>query len=599
MTRPGVPSRFLSAVPSLLSSRVRMHLLRHAFAPFASVVALASGARAATTAIGVESVTCLTASPALYERVDFVVTLTGEWQDPYRSAEVRLDLELTAPSGRTLVVPAYFERGASGATSVWHTRFAPRETGTYRGRYAFVNQGARRESEPVTFVVAPSNAKGFLHLASPWTFRFDNGEPYRGIGENLCWESRSFDDSHHFKSLHENQRYNYEYLLGTLRASGGTFFRTWMCQWNLPLEWKQVTDTVRYTDDPGHFNASAMQRLDQLVELAATTDTYFMLALDPHGSLLGDGWAANPYNKKNGGPAATAAEFFTQPAARAQYQDRLRYLVARWGYSPHLAIWEFFNEMDNAMYGQKPSRIPDEVVTAWHAEMSAYLKAVDPYDRTVTTSISHRDVAGLTAIPTIDFHQRHIYKNTDAIPATIRRNLRETGKPYVIGEFGYEWDWTKNFNDFADLMDRDFKDGLWLGLFSPTPILPMSWWWEFFDARKITPYFARVRALHEQMVAAGHGEYVEVEAAWQGAILRQVLAVRCGQTTFVLLANREASAATGRLNLPAASRGQSVRVYDPETDQARALPDLPAGATALDAISVPANGNTILILTGT
>ena len=575
-----------------------MQLLRHVFAPVASVVALASGARAATpVTTGVESVTRLTAAPALYERVDFVVTLTGEWQDPYRSADVRLDLELTAPSGRTLVVPAFFERGPSGATSVWLTRFAPRETGAYRGRYVLTNRGARRESAPLDFTVAPSAAKGFLHLASPWTFRFDNGAPFRGLGENLCWESRSFDDSHHFKSLHENQRYNYEYLVGTLAASGGNFFRTWMCQWNLPLEWKQVTDTVRYTDDPGHFNASAMRRLDQLVELAAATDTYFMLALDPHGSLLGDGWAANPYNQKNGGPAATAAEFFSQPAARAQYQDRLRYLVARWGYSPHLAIWEFFNEMDNAMYGQKPARIPDEVVTAWHTEMSAYLKALDPYDRTITTSISHRDVAGLTAIPTIDFHQRHIYKDTDAIPATIRRNVRETGKPYVIGEFGYEWDWTKNFNDFAGLMDRDFKDGLWLGLFSPTPILPMSWWWEFFDSRKITPYFARVHAMHEQMVAAGRGEYTEVEAAWSGTLLRHVLAVRCGSTTFVLLANREAATAAGRLTLPAAARAQSVRAYDPETNQTRPLPEMPAGATGLDALSVPAHGNTILVIT--
>ena len=573
-----------------------MPFLRLVLPSFAGVVALASAARAAVAATGIESVTRLTAAPALYERVDFVITLTGQWEDPYRSAEAQLDLELVAPSGRAVKVPSYFERGGSGATSVWRTRFAPRETGIYRGRYVFVNQGRRTESAPFDFTVAPSASRGFLHPANAWTFRFDNGAPFRGIGENLCWESRSFDDSRHFKSLHENQRYNYEYLVGTLAANGGTFFRTWMCQWNLPLEWKKVGDTVRYTDDPGHFNASAIRRLDQLVELAATTDTYFMLALDPHGSLLGSGWADNPYNRKNGGPAATPAEFFTHPAARAQYQDRLRYLVARWGYSPHLAIWEFFNEMDNAMYGQKPARIPDEVVTAWHTEMSAYLRELDPYGRIITTSISHRDVAGLTAIPTIDFHQRHIYKRTDAIPDTIRRSVRETGKPYVIGEFGYEWDWTKNFDDFAGSMDDDFKNGLWLGLFSPTPILPMSWWWEFFDARKITPYFARVRALHERMVTAGGGEYTEVEIAWSGTLLRHALAVRCGKTLFVLLANREAAVSSGRLTLPPGG-ARTVQAYDPATDQTRDLPALTAASTVLDGLLVPANGNMILIIT--
>ena len=355
-----------------------MPFLRLVLPSFAGVVALASAARAAVAATGIESVTRLTAAPALYERVDFVITLTGQWEDPYRSAEAQLDLELVAPSGRAVKVPSYFERGASGATSVWHTRFAPARNRHLPRPLRFPEPRSRTESAPFDFTVAPSAAKGFLHLANAWTFRFDNGAPFRGIGENLCWESRSFDDSHHFKSLHENQRYNYEYLVGMLAANGGTFFRTWMCQWNLPLEWKQVTDTVRYTDDPGHFNASAIQRLDQLVELAAMTDTYFMLALDPHGSLLGSGWAANPYNRQERRACGHAGGILHPPAARAQYQDRLRYLVARWGYSPHLAIWEFFNEMDNAMYGQKPARIPDEVVTAWHTEMSAYLRALDP-----------------------------------------------------------------------------------------------------------------------------------------------------------------------------------------------------------------------------
>jgi hypothetical protein len=574
-----------------------MQLLRHVFAPFASVVALATGVRTSASTGVIESVTRLTAAPARYERVDFVVTLTGRWQDPHRSAEARLDLELVAPSGAKLVVPAFFERGDSGATSVWLTRFAPREAGTYRGRYVFVNQDTRHESAEVAFEVAPSQGKGFLHMAGPWAFRFDNGTPFRGIGENLCWESRSADDSRHFRDLHENARYNYEYLLGTLRASGGTFFRTWMCQWNLPLEWKRVADTTRYVDDPGHFNASAAQRLDELVELAAASDTYFMLALDPHGSFMGDGWAANSYNRRNGGPAATPAEFFSSPAARAQYRDRLRYLVARWGYSPHLAIWEFFNEVDNAMHARGAERIPDALVAAWHGEMSAYLQELDPYDRPITTSVSHRDVAGLAALPGLDFNQRHIYKNTDSIPAAIRRGLRDTGKPYVIGEFSYEWDWSKNFNEFAGHMDRDFKDGLWLGLFSPTPILPMSWWWEFFDVRQVPAYFARVRALHEQMLAAGGGEYTEVGATWQGAALRHVLAVRCGQATFVLLGNREEAPAAGRLILPATGRGQSVRLYDPETNLTLTLPELAAGATVIDAITVPATGNMILIVT--
>jgi len=421
----------------------------------AAVLALFLAASCATAVKAqVESVTRLTAHPSRFGRLDFVVMLKAEWQDPYHADDIRLDLELTAPSGRSLVVPCFYERGESGASSEWLARYAPGEVGRYRGQVVLMVRGVRQAGVPVAFSVAASGARGFLHAAGPWMFRFDNGEPFRGIGENLCWEARSSDDSKFFKALNEDPRFNYEYLLGRLSAGGGNFFRTWMCPWNLPLEWRHVVDTNRYTDDTARFNASAIRRMDELVDLAGSTDTYFMLTIDPHGAFLGRGWDLNSYNTANGGPVATPAEFFTDPVAKARYKDKLRYLVARWGWSPHLAVWEFFNEIDNAMYGQKPARIPDGVITRWHAEMSAYLKAVDPYGRLVTTSVSHRDVAGMNEIPTMDFSQKHIYRNTASIPATIRQYVLAEGKPYVIGEFAREWDWSQDFNAIAADMDH-------------------------------------------------------------------------------------------------------------------------------------------------
>jgi len=57
----------------------------------------------------------------------------------------------------------------------------------------------------------------------------------------------------------------------------------------------------------------------------------------------------------------------------------------------------------------------------------------------------------------MDLNQKHIYNNTSAIPGTIRDYTQKHNKPYVIGEAGYEWDWSKNFNDFAEDIDDDFK----------------------------------------------------------------------------------------------------------------------------------------------
>lgn len=551
---------------------------------------------AATSLAQIESVTRITAAPARYERVDYVVMLVATWADPYVSSDVRLDLELTAPSGRTLRVPAYYERGSSGEPSVWRATYAPGELGRYTGRFVLTQRDQQESSDSVAFDVAPSSSKGFLRPGNRWTFRFDDGTPFRGIGENLGWEARAWDDSRHFKSLHENPRYNYEYLIGRLASGGGNFFRTWMCPWNLPLEWRHVDNTRRYTDDAGHFNASAVRRMDELLTIAEAADVYFMLTLDVHGGLMGESWRRSNYHQRQGGPVTDPAEFFSSPAARAQYRDRLRYLVARWGWSPRLAVWELFNEVDNAMYARKPARIPDDIVTAWHAEMSAYLKELDPSGRLVSTSISHRELAGLDDVRTLDFNQRHIYKHTDTIPDVLRQVSEAHGKPCVIGEFAYEWDWTKDFNEIGGLMDRDFKQGLWFGLFSPTPILPLSWWWEFFDQRGLPPYFARVRAIHQQMLAAGHGEFVDTAVRWEGAPLRHTLAVRCGTTTFVLLASTTTEPSTGRVTLPdLAARTITAKWHDPETETTRELPVTADGT--FDALTVPAQGSLLLVVT--
>jgi Domain of unknown function (DUF5060) len=486
-----------------------------------------------------------------YARIAFEGAADGTWQDPYDSDQVRADLHLTTPSGHALVLPCYWDAGA------WRARFTPIEAGRYTATLV-VASGANAPASPaVTVEVQAAPGHGFLHPADAWSFRFDDGTRFRGIGENIGWESRAHDDSRYFSKINESPVFTYDYLLVRLRDNRGNFFRTWMCPWNLPLEWHHPVNTTRYRDDPGRFNASAAERLDHLCDVAASTDTYFMLTLVPHVDLMGDAWAASPYNRANGGPAATPGEFFTNPAARHRFRDFLRHMVARWGWSTHVGAWEFFNEVDNAMYGQSPVRIPDAPVAAWHAEMAAYLKSIDPYGHLVTTSISHREVEGMNAAPGLDFTQRHIYRNTLGIPDAIRAAEARFGKPAVIGEYAYEWDWSKDFSLFEGQMERDFRRGLWLGLFSPTPILPMSWWWEFFDPREAVHWMRQVRALSDEMLAGG--PLREVTLPWDEGPFIAVTAIVSGKTTYVLLSNESGVRTCGRLGgLPPGARPRLI-----------------------------------------
>ena len=477
----------------------------------------------------IKSVTLQTSQPYQYKRVDVDIEVIAKWINPYLQEDVALDMLIKTPSGKELLLPCFYESGQSNKSSIWKARFAPQEVGNYEYKFVLSKAGKTKStSKPQTFNSKTSGESGFLHVKSDWVLQFDNGKPFRGVAENICWESRDNDDSKFFRELHEMADvYNYDCMLTDFAQNGGNFYRTWMCSWNLPIDYKGPFNNSRYTVSDEFYNPSAVERLDHLIELSESLDLYVMLTLGQGG-----------YMERDGGVATSTEDFFKGRASRDRYKNRLRYIVARWGYSPSIAMWEFFNEVDNVQFRNRNNPIDPKLISDWHDEMSTYIKQIDPYNHIVTTSISHRDIEGLNSIKEIDINQKHIYNNTNIIPSEIWKYTKEFQKPYIIGEFGYEWDWSKNFDDFSDGMDLDFKRGLWYGMFSPTPVLPMSWWWEYFDTRLMTPYFRGVREINDKMLASGNGSFesLKIEAGNSHAF-----SVKCGDDIYVYVYNTENS----------------------------------------------------------
>ncbi|WP_129714905.1 DUF5060 domain-containing protein [Pedobacter sp. SYP-B3415] len=493
----------------------------------------------------------VTANAVQYELAEWQVDLQAAFQNPFLQEEITLDMLITSPAGKTLVLPCFFDSGAPEA-SVWRARFLPQEKGKYRCSFRLRTPKGTHESEAMVFVVKRGSGKGILHANNQWTFRYDNGEHYRGLGENLCWESRDNDDSKFFKALHENKKYNYEYMLPSLAKHSGDYFRTWICSWNLPIDWKSGFNNSRYTPSDAYFNPSAVRKLDRLVRLSDSLKLHMMLTL-----------GAGTHTNKHGRYEVDMHRFFTDEQAKAQYRNRLRFIVARWGYSPSIGAWEFFNEIDNIQFRDQNNPIPAADIVRWHDEMSAYLATIDPYEHLITTSISHRDLDGLNNLKYIDFNQKHIYRNNRALPTTIVDYGKRFSKPYVIGEYGFEYDWQKNFDLFAAEMDSDFKRGLWYGLFSPTPVLPLSWWWEYFDNRGTDAYLAHVRPVLDAMMKAGRGGFATVEFRNTQPGL-EVFAVKCGKKTFVYVYNPGKEVLETKVRFPGSGPVRSAWVYDCE-----------------------------------
>lgn len=542
-----------------------------------------------------------------FSRVDVEIDVSADYFDPFDPQEVRLDAIIDLPGGKSVILPCFYDTGEPAAAR-WGARFTPSRTGGHTLRIRAACGGREEISAALTVQVQPSFATGFLHLRSDsdWTLVDSGGQPFRGVGINYAWEARRRRDR-------DAASASYESMFTALRERGANIVRTWMCPWNLPLEWNTVAGR-EYRPDDRTYNRSAIERLDALFDTAARHGIYIVLVLDYHGALKteidtwggNNYWSAHPYNRANGGPCETPRDFFTHPGARRLYRNRLRYLVARWGHSPHLAAWELWNEVDHVM---DESRIPPEAIVAWHREMAAHLQQIDPYDHLVTTSVSHRPISGLFEVDGIDLAQAHVYGPSRRIPEAIASLRRSVGKPAMVGEFAR--DWRAPGRETGGDTERELHLGLWRGLFNPTPILPMSWWWDYLERRGALEHLRHVATFQQRVLEAG-SDPVRLEI--DGGDDLEVAALRAGGEVFAWIRNRSDRILEGRaIDLPVDLAGPyDVGITDAWTgkhlrssrieahDSALQLAIAPLGVgESLAVIVTPANAFTLVVLPDT
>ena len=100
---------------------------------------------------------------------------------------------------------------------------------------------------------------------------------------------------------------------------------------------------------------------------------------------------------------------------------------------------------------------PDDVV-AWHREMGAYLKKIDPYQHLVTSSFSGSAYPELWTIPEIDFSQSHHSNNPDfSCSVSVKAMGIAQGACRYIGLRQQEYSWKQVKTDgLPDLVSGAF-----------------------------------------------------------------------------------------------------------------------------------------------
>ena len=299
-----------------------------------------------------------------------------------------------------------------------------------------------------------------INKQNPRYMAFDDGSFYFPIGLNLGWSNQP----------NLGVLKDYERWLDRLSQNGGNIGRVWMSAWAFGIEWNDTG----LGDYAGRMKQAWL--LDQVFKLAEQRGVYIMLTLLNHGAFstsVNPEWNDNPYNTANGGPLKEPRLFVRNKQARELFKRRVRYIAARWGYSPNLLAWEWWNEVSW-------TPIDNSSLKPWVAEMTAYIQQYDPNHHLV--SLSYAGAGGATALwkmPELSFVQLHDYSGNDPAKLLPLQNqvmsLKYPDKPFLLAEDGLSGDGA------SALPSRDviqFHNGLWAAPFSGMSSTAMYWWWD-------------------------------------------------------------------------------------------------------------------------
>lgn len=96
-------------------------------------------------------------SVGMYEKVELVIELEAEFQNPFDPDEIDLQVEFTSPSGETHRVWGFFN--PTTADSVWMARFAPTEAGVWKYVVHVRDKHGTASGAPGSFTATPSCAR--------------------------------------------------------------------------------------------------------------------------------------------------------------------------------------------------------------------------------------------------------------------------------------------------------------------------------------------------------------------------------------------------------------------------------------------------------
>jgi len=435
-----------------------------------------------------------------FGKFEVTFELNREFVNPFDPDEIDIQAAFTTPSGRTMTVAGFYYQDFTNrlendeevtrpvGPACWKIRYAPVEVGTHTYTILIKTRDDTIATAARAFTATHSSNSGFVRVSETDRryFEFDNGDFFYPIGHNF----RSPTDDRCANLLRmpvppDHGTFTYEKIFPKMAAAGENVAEVWMASWWLEIEWRPEWKGYRGLGD---YNMANAWRLDRVISLARRQDIYVHLVLENHGKAstwCDQEWADSPYNEVAGGFLTSPEQFFSDRRAKEIYKQKLRYIVARWGYQTHVMAFELWSELDLTGSHGSRSFFRTPVVTQWHREMADYIKSIDPYRHLTLTHYSsdyrwiNVEVSNLPQMDYIAFDAYRQGNDRRCIAELLKEAsnfCRQWNKPHWITEYGgTPWGTT------PPGLEAELHAGLWTGFMLPMGATPLLWWFDFID----------------------------------------------------------------------------------------------------------------------
>jgi hypothetical protein len=386
-----------------------------------------------------------------YQRLELSIENGKAYDNPFDPEEVDLSGLFVSPTQDTIRINGFWDG------SWWRIRFAGSETGTWHYRISVRDRDGLMERGG-TFQVVSSAIRGWIGPSpgDPHYLSYRDGSPFFGVGMAVPWlvyDSRYYEQPGLFKRLEEH----------------GINLINWLfTSWDIQL----------LRDSYQSYSMADAKKFDLLLADAEGHGIKLVLGVWIH-DLLRDAphpwsgfydWQSNPFNQ------LTSATGFFSDSLSWEYQKKYyRYLIARWGYSPSIAMWHTVAEINgtNAIYDDKAMRNDPD---GWHNRINRYFEENDPYGHPTTVSGSGGydfnegwEITGVPQAHEYPYPADRIRENPERIAYWSALLNQRYQKPALVGEFGkslYEEGISESF----------LHNGIWAGVMSGACATPLHWW---------------------------------------------------------------------------------------------------------------------------